>query len=48
MKNAARLHAAAGAKEIALPHVQPTFVDATVVNDTAKFDKLIDEMRWRR
>lgn len=46
MKNTARLHAAAGAKEIALPHVQPTFVDATVVNDIARFDKLIDEMRW--
>ena len=46
MKNAARIHAAAGALEIALPHVKPTYVATADVQNKQKFNTILDKLRW--
>ena len=46
MKNAARIHAAAGALEIALPHVKPTYIKAAEVQNEQTFSALVEQLRW--
>ncbi|MFM2286114.1 MAG: hypothetical protein RLZZ543_1611 [Bacteroidota bacterium] len=48
MMNAARIHAAAGAQEIALPHVRPTFLPSEIVQDEKAFQQAVDALRWKK
>ncbi|MEI6407760.1 MAG: GMC family oxidoreductase [Bacteroidota bacterium] len=48
MMNAARIHAAAGAIEIALPHNNPTYLPSDIVKNDDKFNAIVQDMRWKK
>ncbi len=48
MMNAARIHAAAGAIEIALPHSIPTYIPTEIIKDENKFNEIVQHLRWKK